>query len=146
MLTVKTRAITSDSMDHLNPRITDYRDLSWQNKEQRNIFLPPRIQDSEHTWKILQDEFSISRRQAWENVAIYLYEHAQQILDENQRARCAPGFPCKYGFMFALVLLQYDGCIQCPTFTSRTKSRLCLFQVAMKLILSINEWGVILNG
>lgn len=87
---VKSRTITSDSMDHLNVgRMKDYRDISWLNASD----YPLLINDTEKMWGILQTEFSIDRKKAWEASA-FMFEHRQSIIQQNKDSRCAPGFPC----------------------------------------------------
>ncbi|KAL3923829.1 MAG: hypothetical protein SGILL_001419 [Bacillariaceae sp.] len=87
---LKSRSITSDSMDHMNPKHKDYRDNNWENKTEHVLF----VNETEHTWRILQEEFSIKRLEAW-NVSVYLRDNAEEIVKENQQSRCAPGFPCR---------------------------------------------------
>eukprot|EP00536_Pseudo-nitzschia_multiseries_P018317 jgi/Psemu1/55049/gm1.55049_g len=88
---LKSRTITSDSMDHLNARrkAYDYRDISWLNETD----YPLLIKESERWWTLLGEEFSIDRKKAWET-SVYLFEQRRWILRENQYSRCAPGFPC----------------------------------------------------
>ena len=83
-LVVKTRTITSDSMDNLNPQSSDYKDVEWE--QDPTMIRRLWVNESERTWNILQSDFAISRYQAW-MTSIYLYEHAEQILDENEAAR-----------------------------------------------------------
>lgn len=87
---LKSRSITSDSMDHMNPKRSDYRDLSWENKTEHPLL----VNETERTWKVLEDEFSIDRLQAW-NTSMYLRENAEIIVQQNRESRCAPGFPCR---------------------------------------------------
>lgn len=87
---VKSRTITSDSMDHLNiAKTKDYRDISWLNASD----YPLLINDTEHMWDILGNEFSIQRTKAWE-LSVYILEHRQSIIKQNKQSRCSPGFPC----------------------------------------------------
>ena len=87
---LKSRTITSDSMDHISVKQKDYRDLPWQNKSE----YPLLINETEKTWRILQSDFHISRLKAWKT-SIFLRENMEAILKENSAARCAPGFPCR---------------------------------------------------
>jgi hypothetical protein len=87
---VKSRTIGSDSMDNMSPTDHYYRDVSWLNMTQQQ---PLRINETERTWEILIQDFSISRRAAW-TTSIYLYEYRKQILQDNRSSRCTPGFPC----------------------------------------------------
>jgi hypothetical protein len=87
---LKSRSITSDSMDHMNPRQNDYRDNSWENKTEHVLL----VNETERTWRTLRDEFSIDRLEAWK-VSVYLRENAREILKENRDSRCAAGFPCR---------------------------------------------------
>ncbi|VEU33315.1 unnamed protein product [Pseudo-nitzschia multistriata] len=90
MFVLKSRTITSDSMDHMNPRKSDdYRDVSWLN-ETAYPLLTNRV---EEMWKILGRDFSIDRTSAWET-SMYLYENRRLIVRENKNSRCSPGFPC----------------------------------------------------
>jgi hypothetical protein len=77
-------------MDHMNPKQNDYRDNPWESKTEHPLL----INETERTWKILQEEFSISRLDAWKT-SVYIRENAEAILAENERSRCAPGFPCR---------------------------------------------------
>ncbi len=87
---VKSRTITSDSMDHLNVAKTkDYRDISWLNASD----FPLLINNTEHMWDILDNEFSIQRTKAWE-LSVYVFEHRHAIIKQNKQSRCSPGFPC----------------------------------------------------
>ena len=87
---LKSRTITSDSMDHLNVAKTkDYRDIAWLNASD----YPLLINDTEQYWDILKEEFSISRTKAWET-SRYIYEHRSSIIHQNKESRCTPGFPC----------------------------------------------------
>ncbi len=87
---VKSRTITSDSMDHLNVgKQNDYRDISWLNESD----YPLLINDTERMWGILGSEFSIDRRKAWE-LSAYIFEHRHSIILQNKQSRCSPGFPC----------------------------------------------------
>ena len=83
-LVVKTRTITSDSMDNLNPEAhgSDYKDVEWTQDDPHPLW----INETEKTWDILQSQFAISRYQSW-ITSMYLYEHAEQILSENNAAR-----------------------------------------------------------
>lgn len=87
---LKSRTITSDSMDHMNPKLTDYRDLPWHNETE----FPLWVNETEKTWLILRNEFGIDRVKAWKT-SMYLREHMDAILQQNREARCAPGFPCR---------------------------------------------------
>ena len=87
---LKSRTITSDSMDHISVKQKDYRDLPWQNKSE----YPLLINETEKTWRILQSDFRISRLKAWKT-SMFLRENMEAILKENSAARCAPGFPCR---------------------------------------------------
>ncbi|MGK3753876.1 MAG: hypothetical protein ACI8RD_006183 [Bacillariaceae sp.] len=87
---LKSRSITSDSMDHMDPKREDYRDLPWEGKMDHPLL----INETERIWRILQDDFSINRLMAWET-SMYLRENLQSIIQENKNSRCAPGFPCR---------------------------------------------------
>ncbi|KAG7352658.1 putative rhamnosyl transferase [Nitzschia inconspicua] len=87
---LKSRSITSDSMDHMNPKQSDYRDNSWENKTEHPLL----VNDTERTWIILQQDFSINRLKAWDT-SVFLRLHAPEIVRENQASHCAPGFPCR---------------------------------------------------
>ena len=80
-LVLKTRTVTSDSLDHLNPTIEDYRDdpksVDWH---------PLFIHESEHMWNILKHNFSISRHEAWKT-SLYLLENVNEIVVENGASR-----------------------------------------------------------
>lgn len=90
---VKSRSITSDSMENMNPKKPDdYRDVAWLNKTQN----PLMINETEMTWDVLRTDFSIDRLRVWE-ISLFLYENRQDILEENMASRCAPGFPCNKG-------------------------------------------------
>jgi hypothetical protein len=67
-----------------------YRDNSWENKTEHPLL----VNETERTWKVLQQDFSISRLQAW-NTSVFLRLHAAAIVKENQASHCAPGFPCR---------------------------------------------------
>uniref|UniRef100_A0A7S4ASY2 Uncharacterized protein n=1 Tax=Pseudo-nitzschia australis TaxID=44445 RepID=A0A7S4ASY2_9STRA len=88
---IKSRTITSDSMDHMNPRRADddYRDISWLNKTD----YPLLINETEHLWLDLMQNFSIDRSRAWET-SVYLFRNRRRILRQNRDLRCSPGFPC----------------------------------------------------
>ena len=86
---LKSRTITSDSMDHMHVGKQDYRDISWLNASD----YPLLINDTEHMWEILGSEFSINRTKAWETSA-YIFEHRHSIIRQNKLSRCSPGFPC----------------------------------------------------
>ena len=87
---VKSRTITSDSMDNLNVRrMKDYRDISWLNASD----YPLLINDTEKMWGILQTEFSVDRKKAWKT-SIFIFEHRESIIQQNKDSRCSPGFPC----------------------------------------------------
>jgi hypothetical protein len=81
-LVMKTRSVTSDSMDHLDPRISDYRDVRWKKSHE----IPLRLNETELSWKILADDFAIDRFKAWE-ASVYMYEHAHDIVKENKASR-----------------------------------------------------------
>ena len=87
---LKSRSITSDSMDHMDPKREDYRDLPWEGKMDHPLV----INETEKIWRILQDDFSINRLMAWET-SMYLRENLELIIQENRKSRCAPGFPCR---------------------------------------------------
>jgi hypothetical protein len=87
---LKSRTITSDSMDHMNPRKTDdYRDVAWLNKTD----YPLLINETERMWNVLTKEFSIDRLHAWET-STYIFDNRRLILRQNKDSRCSPGFPC----------------------------------------------------
>ena len=87
---IKSRTITSDSMDHLHvSRTKDYRDVDWLNASA----YPLLMDDMEHLWEILGHNFSVSRKKAWETSA-YIFEHRLSILHQNMDSRCSSGFPC----------------------------------------------------
>ena len=87
---VKSRTITSDSMDHLNVgKTNDYRDISWLNASD----FPLLINDTERMWGVLGTEFAINRTKARETSA-FIFEHRQSIIKQNKNSRCSPGFPC----------------------------------------------------
>jgi hypothetical protein len=81
-LILKTRTITSDSMDHLDPNKEDYRDLAWETRDEHPLL----VNASEPGWRLLEQEFFIDRLQAWET-SVYLYEHVQEIIQENRASR-----------------------------------------------------------
>mmetsp|Transcript_27497 Transcript_27497/g.30856 ORF Transcript_27497/g.30856 Transcript_27497/m.30856 type:complete len:554 (-) Transcript_27497:78-1739(-) len=87
---LKSRSITSDSMDHMDPKRKDYRDLPWEKKMDHPLL----INETEKIWRILEDDFSINRFKAWET-SIYLRDNLESIIEENKNSRCAPGFPCR---------------------------------------------------
>lgn len=90
---LKSRSITSDSMENMNPRKPfDYRDVAWLNKTENPLW----VNETELVWDILKDDFSVDRRQAWK-VSVYLFEHRRDILRQNKDSRCTPGFPCNKG-------------------------------------------------
>jgi hypothetical protein len=74
-LVLKTRTITSDSMDHLNPNKNDYRDLEWEEVDDHPLW----INETEKTWKILEQDFAVDRLQAW-HTSMYLFEHVLEII------------------------------------------------------------------
>jgi hypothetical protein len=87
---LKSRTITSDSMDHMNPRKTDdYRDVAWLNKTD----YPLLINETERMWNVLTKEFAIDRLNAWET-STYIFDNRRLILRQNKDSRCSPGFPC----------------------------------------------------
>ncbi|VEU33580.1 unnamed protein product [Pseudo-nitzschia multistriata] len=88
---LKSRSITSDSMDHMDPRNKDYRDLPWESKEEHPLLA---LDAPEQMWGIVRDEFSIDQKKARET-SVYLRENLASILKENRDSRCAPGFPCR---------------------------------------------------
>jgi hypothetical protein len=79
-LVMRTRSVTSDSMDHLDPAISDYRDVFWRKGNDLQV------NEIELSWKILVDDFSIDRFKAWE-ASVYMYEHAHDIVKENKASR-----------------------------------------------------------
>jgi len=87
---LKSRSVTSDSMDHMDPKQKDYRDLPWEKKMDHPLLM----NETEKIWRILEDDFSINRFKAWET-SIYLRENLESIIEENKNSRCAPGFPCR---------------------------------------------------
>ena len=87
---LKSRTITSDSMDHINPKkADDYRDVAWLNKTDYPLI----INATERMWNTLRTEFSINRSRAWET-SVYIFNNREIILKQNKDSRCAPGFPC----------------------------------------------------
>ena len=87
---LKSRSITSDSMDHMDPKRKDYRDLPWESKADHPLL----INETERIWRILEEDFSIDRLMAWQT-SVYLRENLGSIIEENNHSRCAPGFPCR---------------------------------------------------
>jgi hypothetical protein len=99
---LKSRSITSDSMDHMNPKeADDYRDVPWLNKTDHPLL----INETENTWDILINDFSIDRRAAW-TTSLYLYNNRVKILMQNKQSRCAPGFPCYRAAKKNLIFMQ----------------------------------------
>ena len=88
---LKGRTITSDSMDHMTARNEDYRDLSWESKEEHPLL---GLNESDKMWGIATKDFSIDRKAA-QTTSVYLREHLESIIQENFNSRCAPGFPCR---------------------------------------------------
>jgi hypothetical protein len=87
---IKSRTITSDSMDHLNvARAKDYRDVAWLNASD----YPLLINETKRMWDILGTDFSIDQTKARETSA-YIFEQRRSILYQNKETRCTPGFPC----------------------------------------------------
>ena len=87
---IKSRTITSDSMDHLNvAKAKDYRDVSWLNASD----YPLLTNDTAHMWDILSADFSIDQTNA-QKTSAYIFEHRRSILHQNKQTRCTPGFPC----------------------------------------------------
>jgi hypothetical protein len=81
-LIVKSRSVTSDSMDHLNPLKDDYRDHGWMDADDCPLW----INETEKTWEILEKDFAIDRWKAWK-ASIYMYEHVLDIIKENEASR-----------------------------------------------------------
>eukprot|EP00536_Pseudo-nitzschia_multiseries_P018643 jgi/Psemu1/56589/gm1.56589_g len=88
---LKSRSITSDSMDHMDPRRKDYRDLPWENATDHPLL---GLDEPEWMWGVVRDGFSIDRNSA-QITSAYLRENLAAILQENKDSRCAPGFPCR---------------------------------------------------
>ena len=87
---IKSRTITSDSMDHLNvAKLKDYRDVAWLNASD----YPLLTNETARMWDILSTDFSIDQTKAQETSA-YIFEHRSSILQQNKQTRCTPGFPC----------------------------------------------------
>lgn len=82
-LIVKSRSVTSDSMDHLNPQqANDYRDHTWHDSNHSPLW----VNETENTWRVLEKEFGIDRFKAWKT-SIYMHQHVLEIITENQAAR-----------------------------------------------------------
>jgi hypothetical protein len=85
---IKSRTITSDSMDHLNVGKTkDYRDVAWLNATDYPLII------NDTYWEVLQNDFHIQRRMV-NRTSSYIYEHRRSIITQNKQSRCTPGFPC----------------------------------------------------
>eukprot|EP00536_Pseudo-nitzschia_multiseries_P010672 jgi/Psemu1/67533/estExt_Genemark1.C_3340034 len=88
---VNGRAITSDSMDHMNPDDpSDYVDLTHIPKDEQSSLL---IKMAERYWKSLQIDFSVDRTRAWET-SVYLFQNRRSIIQQNRESKCVPGWPC----------------------------------------------------
>lgn len=79
-----------DRSDSLVFSQCSYRDNSWEDKKEHPLL----VNETESTWIVLGNEFSVSRLIAW-NTSVYLRKNAQEIVSENQQSHCAPGFPCR---------------------------------------------------
>ncbi|KAL3935224.1 MAG: hypothetical protein SGARI_003064, partial [Bacillariaceae sp.] len=86
---LKSRSITSDSMDNLHVKDHEYKDVPWLSADEHPLL----INETEKSWDILIQNFSINRLAAW-SLSTYLYENRRTILRENKMSRCSPGFPC----------------------------------------------------
>jgi exopolysaccharide biosynthesis predicted pyruvyltransferase EpsI len=87
-LTVRTRSITSDGMTHLDPKMNGYN--------MKTATIPDtefETSKGEEVWRLLQHEFFIDRYEAYQT-SIFLFERRIDILAENEKGRCIPGFPC----------------------------------------------------
>ena len=85
---VRTRTITSDGMTHLDPSL-----ISYSMKTASTPDTAFQTSQGEHVWRLLQQEFSIDRYKAYET-SLFLFEQRRNILAENEKGRCIPGFPC----------------------------------------------------
>jgi hypothetical protein len=120
---LKSRSITSDSMDNLHPKDHDYRDVPWVTAEEHPLL----INETEKSWEILVQNFSINRRAAW-STSVYQYEHRRQILRENKVSRCSPGFPCYKAAKKNMILMERYWMRQ-----ASNSSRITAFQELMSL-------------
>mmetsp|Transcript_1357 Transcript_1357/g.3488 ORF Transcript_1357/g.3488 Transcript_1357/m.3488 type:complete len:225 (-) Transcript_1357:585-1259(-) len=85
------RAITSDSMDHLNPDDPmNYGDISGKPADEN----PLTINLKERYWQSLRNDFTIDRVRTWET-SVFLFQNRKAILRQNRESRCVPGWPCK---------------------------------------------------
>jgi len=87
-LAIRTRSITSDGMTHLDPKLNGY-DM----KTAKNPDTSLNISVGEQVWALLQREFFINRYEAYQT-SVFLFEQRMNILAENEKGRCIPGFPC----------------------------------------------------
>jgi len=135
---LKSRTITSDSMDHLNPRrVGDYRDVAWLNKTD----YPLLINATEKMWNILRKEYSINRTLAWET-SVYIFDNRQLILRQNKESRCSPGFPCYKEARRNLLRMQKYWTRQ----TKANKKKLILDKVSAKKKLELLASGPLISN
>jgi hypothetical protein len=77
-LVMRTRSVTSNSMDHLDPGESDYRDVRWI----KSLRIPLGFNETTLSLQILADDCSIDRFRTWE-ASVYMHEHAHDIVKEN---------------------------------------------------------------
>jgi hypothetical protein len=80
-------------MTHLDPSL-----ISYSMKTASTPDTAFQTSQGEYVWRLLQQEFSIDRYKAYET-SLFLYEQRQNILAENEKGRCIPGFPCNKSAM-----------------------------------------------